>query len=767
MTHHNCTMTTDNQRYNRVYIDSRCMIEPTNSLFVALRTANNDGHLFVKQAYDKGIRNFMTDHTPDDADRMPDATFTIVSDTLKGLQQLAINARQRLDATVIAITGSRGKTILKEILFQALTAANRRAGRSPRSYNSQIGVPLSILSLKQDTEIAVIEAGISQPGEMERLEGMIKPAIGVLTNITNEHSDGFANRQEQIAQKIKLFKESPVIIYNATDPDVDRAISDTYPHRKLVRVNGTADEMPRRLAHAVLTEIGYSSEQADTMLANTETVRTRLNVIEGMNGCKLIYDRFTCDIDSLADSLEFMNRRSPEASPRTLILATDHLTGPTDRLSRLAEQYNIGRVILVGHRDIPGIRAERFSDAEALCNTLSANDFIGETILLKGPAGSELNAIYYMLEAKQHETVLEINLDAMVSNFNFFRSKIKPSTGIICMLKAAGYGAGSVELAGALQAQGASYLAVAVVDEGVELRDAGITMPIMVLNPRAQNHKMMFDYRLEPEIYSFEMLEEVIANARRYGVRRFPIHIKLETGMRRLGFLPSEISQLAEILASTTEVKVATVFSHLACADDSEEDDYTRRQFEIFNQDCDILQARLPYRVKRHILNSTGIIRFPEQQHDFVRLGIGLYGIPTLNDGSMSALKPVSSLSSVIISIKHWKKGDTIGYNRRGVLNRDSVIATVPIGYADGLNRHLGRGKASLVVNGQRCPTVGNICMDICMIDVTDVACQVGDRVEIFGDNVSAIELAQAIDTIPYEILTSISPRVKRVYYRE
>ncbi len=363
---------------------------------------------------------------------------------------------------------------------------------------------------------------------------------------------------------------------------------------------------------------------------------------------------------------------------------------------------------------------------------------------------------------------MEVNLDAMVHNFNFFRSKVKPSTGIVCMLKAHGYGAGSVELARTLQEQGAAYIAVAVVDEGIELRRCGVTMPIIVLNPRVYDFRTLYLYDLEPEVYSFELLEQLCDHFAEYGEDvRFPIHLKIDTGMRRLGFLEEDMPRVAAMLSETRHIYAKTVFSHLACADEPSEDDYTLKQFAIFNRCYEILSKTLPYHVKRHILNSTGIMRFPEHQYDFVRLGIGLYGIPTMYDGSMSELRNVSRLTSTVISIKHWKAGDTVGYNRRGRLTRDSVIATVPIGYADGIDRHLGYGNASFAINGHLCPTVGSICMDICMIDVTDAVCEVGDRVEIFGDTITPQMLADTLTTIPYEILTSISPRVKRIYYRE
>lgn len=709
-------------------IDSRSVVEPEKTLFVALRTPNNDGHTFIAKLIAKGVRNFIVDNIPADC-RQADVNFLKVDDTLAAIQSIGSLCRDRLKGTVIAITGSRGKTLAKEWIYQSFAQiTGYNVYRSPRSYNSQIGVPLSLWYADPEADLAVIEAGVSQKGEMATLRDIIRPDYGILTDITAEHDEGFDSREEKISEKMLLFSDCQ-IISNAADMPAE------------------ADLKAKNIAHAkaALRLMGQPESLAD----NGYPVVTRLNVIDGVNNCRLIYDRFTNDIISLRLALDFMRRQVPEEMPLTLILNSEGFIGSDRQLQRAIDDYGIGRIIKSTGSEL---------------TSLTTDDFYNEAIMLKG---FDMEPVYAMLEAKQHETLMEVNLDAIVHNFNFFRSKVKPTTGVICMLKAHGYGAGSIELARTLQAQGAAYLAVAVVDEGVELRRAGITMPIMVLNPRAQNYRVMFDYRLEPEIYSFEILDQIIRSAEKHGVENFPVHIKLETGMRRLGFVKEDMPQLASRLNSAPQIKASTIFSHLACADDPAEDDYSRSQFAYFAECCDLLDSLLSEHPRRHILNSTGIVRFPEMQYDFVRLGIGLYGVKTLFDGSMDALRNVSTLSSLIISLKHWPAGTTVGYNRRGLLSRDSVIATVPVGYADGIDRHLGYGNARFLVNGHPCPTVGSICMDICMIDVTDVACKVGDRVEIFGDNISPIELSDTLGTIPYEILTSISPRVKRIYYRE
>lgn len=472
-----------------------------------------------------------------------------------------------------------------------------------------------------------------------------------------------------------------------------------------------------------------------------------------------------------------MRRRSSSERSRTLILSdVMHETLPPSKLYQTVAETvrlrGIDRLIGIGSEFMRNSRyfgpADLFfPDTTAFLTSMSTGDFDNELIMIKGSPSFHFERIVDMLESRQHETVLEVNLDAVVHNFNLYRSMVRPTTGIVCMVKASGYGAGSYELAKTLQSQGAAYLAVAVLDEGVDLRRAGITMPIMVLNPKVVNYRTLFAYNLEPEIFSIDILQELIREGEKYGITDYPVHIKLDTGMHRLGFLERDIPALVDILKRQKVVRPASVFSHLAVADEPLQDDYTRMQFEIFDRCADMLQAAFNHRIMRHILNSTGISRFPEHQYDLVRLGICLYGIPTLTDGSQSALRPVSSLSTTVISIKDWPAGTTIGYGRKGVLHRPSRVATIPVGYADGINRHLGNGNMNVLVNGCVCPTVGNICMDACMIDVTDAPCAVGDRVEIFGDRMPVADIAKTLDTIPYEILTSVSSRVKRIYYRE
>lgn len=739
----------------RLMTDSRLVTIPEETLFVALRTPNNDGHRYIPELIARGVKAFIVDHIEPAWVADTTVTFLITDNTLKALFKVGAYCREKYTGTVIAITGSVGKTMLKELLYNHTGAS--LVTRSPRSWNSRIGVPLSLFSLNGAAPFAVVEAGISCRGEMEKLQELIKPTVGILTPITDEHADGFGSRSEKISEKLNLFTSCHTIFYNADDIEQEKLIKERYSDRHLIPVHAGHPSSTQKLAlycEAVCNEIIKHSPFSSNI--NLTPGTTRLDIIDGVNNCRIVTNRLNNDTVALRGALEFARRQTITPSRTTLIIDAEGNNGTyLQSIKPLADEFGVARILEVPY--------------SAPTTMVASRDFHDETIVINHSHNNSSDLLVALLEDKQHETVMEVNLDAMVHNFNFFRSRVKASTGVICMLKAHGYGAGAVELARTLQEQGAAYIAVAVVDEGVELRRCGITMPIIVLNPRAGDAAMLQQYRLEPEVFSFDILNQIINDLSREKVSQFPIHIKLETGMRRLGFTEEEIPALCAYLAATEVVKVSTCFSHLACADDPAEDDYTRSQFACFDRCCDALQKALPYSFKRHILNSTGIIRFPEQQHDFVRLGIGLYGVPTMLDGSMSELRNVSRLVSTVISVKNLKAGDSVGYNRRGRLTRDSVIATVPIGYADGIDRHLGYGNASFCINNHLCPTVGSICMDICMIDATDLPGGVkpGDRVEIFGDTVAPQKLADTLGTIPYEVLTSISPRVKRVYYRE
>ena len=753
--------------------DSRSLEDPSGTLFCAISTDSCDGHTFIPLLYRSGVRMFMVDHLPEFHDSYADATFIVTDSVPDAIAALASAHRNRIAGTVAAITGSAGKTVVKELIYHTLCLATDNAARSPRSWNSRLGVPMSLLEAPADSRVVLIEAGIDGCGDMEHHAAVIRPETGILTSITAEHDSGFASREMKIREKLKLFKDARTIIYDATDSCVDRIVRETYPDTRLMPVKASHDEdIDRAIADAFLKTQGMS------LPADIECVSNRIDVHEGVNDCMMFYDAFTHDLRSLRQSLDMMRRRSTSTRTSTLILS-DLLHGPTadlpalyDCLARTAAVYGISRVIAIGPElkkylkgKEYGLEVENVSTVDDFLKEYDINRFSSESILIAGSPATCFTKIKAALEAPRHDTIFEIDLDAVVHNFNYYRSLLKPGTGLVGMVKASAYGTGALEVAKTLQAQGASYLAVAVVDEGVELRRGGITMPIVVLNPVTTNYPALFRYRLEPSVFSLRELHILVDEARKNGINSFKAHIKLDTGMHRVGFVEDEIPDLIEALTQSPEMRVASVFSHLATADCPDQEAYTQLQLDTYDRLSQRIADALPYRPLRHLLNTAGIMTHPEYQYDMVRLGIGLYGVSPL--GHDDHIKPVATLKSTVISLHRWPAGTTIGYGRRGVLQRESLIATVPIGYADGLNRKLSRGAASFIVRGTECPTIGNICMDQCMIDVTDAKnVSIGDEVEIYGKNMPVEHLAEVLDTIPYELLTWVSPRVKRVYYR-
>lgn len=806
-------------------IDSRSLIGAGHTMFFAIPTRGNDGHRYMHSLYEQGVRAFVANHIPADMADATDASILLVDDTVAALQTIGAAVRRDYHGPLLSITGSRGKTTLKEWIYQLLEPLEEIA-RSPRSYNSQLGVPLSLWELRDDTTLGIIEAGVSQRGEMQKLAGCISPDTVIVTNIGDEHADGFTDIDEKCDQKLLLASGVGVstVIYCADDEVVSRGMSrlmksgrcnpslrritwtardaegctlsvTPQQHRITYRYCDGADvisgditlhgDTPADIensAHALAFMLS-SGMAPDIIARRFETARpvdNRMDVVEGVNDCRIVYDSYTSDTSSLASALDFMRRRSTPGDQLTVILSDPCHEGLTlkaalGRIYRDLLGSHVTRLIGIGPRfsslagdDIPsGIpTVETYADTDDFLSHRSPSDFSHETILLKGAPEYGFNRILETLEARKHETVLEVNLDSLKRNFNYFRSFLPDGTGLIAMVKASAYGAGSFEVARTMQDCGAAYLAVAVLDEGIELRRRGITMPIMVMNPKVVNYKSMFANRLEPEIYSREMLLDVIREAEKNGISRYPVHIKLDTGMHRMGFIEDELSQLMDLLESQDRVEARSVFTHLATADCPDMDDYTLTQLDRFRRYTDYMLSRSSHPVLRHVLNSAGIVRFPQHHYDMARLGIGLYGVNTLPPEMERPLDTVSTLRTVIIAIREWKAGETIGYGRRGVLTRDSRIATIPIGYADGMNRHFGNGAVSVRINGHDAPTIGNICMDACMIDVTDVPCKTGDSVEIFGNEASVYRLAEILGTIPYEILTSVSPRVKRIYYQ-
>ncbi len=793
-----CRLKGDDREIEILLTDSRSLAYPDKSLFFALRGDSNDGHRYIKDLYARGVRSFVVDHIPDDAEDMHESSWLMVDDTLKALQKTGSMGRENAKR-IMAITGSRGKTTLKEWLFQMLSPS-MNVSRSPRSYNSRIGVPLSLWNIRPGSDVAIIEAGISRQGEMAALAECIRPDIVVVTNIKDDHDEGFPSREDKIREKVSLAAVDSVeyVLYCADDVALQDEVKRQCPKKILYgfrksetpenlfgedfRKRPVTDSDIENLGNAlqVLAVFGIAGTRAEEAVKSIHRIGTRLNVSEGVNNCMVIYDSYTSDQSSLAPALDFMNRRVASGSRKTVILSdllheADSSEKAFASMAEMLCRAGVARLVAVGKKikNASGILSQVlaeslfFDTTDELLSELSTSDFRNETILLKGAPEFEFDRIARMLEARTHETVLEVNLDAVVKNYNYFRSKLPAGTGLVAMVKASGYGAGSYEIARTLQDAGAAYLAVAVLDEGIDLRKRGITMPIMVMNPKVLNYHEMFANRLEPEVFSMSMLRDVVKEAEKYGAEDYPVHIKLDTGMHRMGFVEEEIPEVMQILNDTDAVRIASAFSHLATADCLDMDDYTRLQLERFDRYTGYMLAHSRRPFLRHVLNSAGILRFPDYHYDMARLGIGLYGVNTLPSEVEAPLSVVSTLRTVIIAIRDWKKGESIGYARRSILERDSRIATIPIGYADGMNRHFGRGNITVKVNGKDAPTVGNICMDACMIDVTDIECKEGDAVEIFGPNAPVDRLSDLLDTIPYEILTSVSPRVKRVYYRE
>jgi len=796
-------------------IDSRSLANPTGTLFFAIPTEGNDGHKYIPELYHRGVRNFVANRIPQQLADRDDINWLIVDNTVEALQKIA-SRPACFNGHIVGITGSRGKTTLKEWIYQLMEPLSD-ISRSPRSFNSQIGVPLSMWEIGKDTSLAIIEAGISKKGEMERLARCIQPDTVIITNIGDAHSEGFDSAKEKALQKIKLagMPSTSHIIYCLDYPEISEAAAQFGDSKILLgwslkdksaplfieakgieqgemkltyTYNGKTNTLTAPLDNATDLENaanalafmllrGIAPDVIAERFRHLHKIGTRLNVTEGINGCSIILDSYTSDFSSLRPALDFMRRRRIPRQTSTLILSDlHHETASTAGLyadiAGLIRTAGIDRFIGVGkvlsrHSSLFPGNALFFEDTASLLKTLSTSDFSDEIILLKGSPEYSFSNVAEMLETRKHETVLEVNLDSIVSNYNYFRSKLPSSCGIVCMVKASGYGAGSYEIAKTLQDCGAAYLAVAVLDEGIELRRQGITMPVMVMNPKVVNYKSMFANRLEPEIYSFSMLEDVIAEAVKNDICGYPIHIKLDTGMHRMGFVEEELPALMNILNATDAVKAKSVFSHLATADCPGMEDFTELQLSRFRKYTSFMLDRSGYPILRHVLNTAGILRYPEHHYDMARLGIGLYGANTLPPEMERPLAVVSTLRTVIIAIREYQPGETVGYGRWGKIEKPSRIATLPIGYADGMNRHFGRGNISVLVNGKEAPTIGNICMDACMIDVTGIDCVVGDSVEIFGPNMPVQRLADTLDTIPYEILTSVSPRVKRIYYRE
>ena len=801
--------------------DSRSLCFPEETLFFALKSARNDGHKYIEDLYRRGVRNFVVENKSlsshlSSLTSYEDANFLIVPSPLAALQRLAERHRDEFNVPIVGITGSNGKTMVKEWLYQLLLPSQKIV-RSPRSYNSQIGVPLSVWLLNERTEIGIFEAGISQPGEMMALRDIIQPTIGVLTSLGAAHQENFRSMEEKCLEKLELMHDTEAMVYCSDNDIVSRCIRRMqYKGEKIAwsqcdeqaaffvkEIKSLHSPLSTRITYiwqqeentytipfideasiedtttcaVVALRLGLTPGQLADRMPKLEPVAMRLEVKDGQRGCLLINDSYNSDINSLDIALDFMNRReSKRILKKTLILSDMFQTGTTPealyaQVSDLAVKRGIEKFIGIGPELMAQADKIQVSDKQFFADVphfLSSDAFAAlhnELILLKGARPFGFDLITEQLEQKVHETILEVNLNAVVDNLNYFKSFLKPETKMVCMIKADAYGAGAVEIAKTLQDHRVDYLAVAVADEGVTLRKAGITANIMVMNPEMTAFKTMFDYDLEPEVYSFRLMDALIKAARKEGITGWPVHIKFDTGMHRLGFDPvDDIYKLVDRLKHQNAIIPRSVFSHFVGSDSDGFDEFSARQFALFEEGSQQLQAAFSHHILRHMDNSAGIEHFPERQMDMCRLGIGLYGVDPRNNQILST---VSTLKTTILQMRHVPAGETVGYSRKGKIDRDSVIAAIPIGYADGLNRGLGNRHCYCLVKGQKAEYVGNICMDVAMIDVTDIPCQEGDQVEIFGEHLPVTELSDVLGTIPYEVLTGVSNRVKRVYFQD
>ncbi|RUT78489.1 bifunctional UDP-N-acetylmuramoyl-tripeptide:D-alanyl-D-alanine ligase/alanine racemase [Ancylomarina longa] len=802
-----------NLKIHSLSIDSRSLIIPNEALFFALQGERHDGHSHIIELYEKGVRAYVVSNKdsilPDE--EFGDAAFILVDNTLTALQSLAQYHRNRFSYPVLGITGSNGKTIVKEWLYQLL-CENYSVVRSPKSYNSQIGVPLSIWNMAEESNMAIIEAGISKPNEMQHLAKIIQPSIGLFTHLGDAHRENFASDKQKLEEKIKLFDSCNWIAY---------CVDEELVHQELYKKFGTEKRLVcwSRKENANLRILTEISENKRTKLkgiyyecikeieipftdkasidnailcwlfllllevddseikrrfSNLEPVAMRMEIKEGIGESTIINDYYNSDLGSLEIALNLMNQQKTDKK-KTLILSDIYQTGYSPKklyreVSKILKQKKVDRIIGIGEgiasqSELFSLEKSFYRTTDIFLSDLNRNEFKNEIILIKGSRSFHFERISNALQYKAHRTVLEVNLNAMVYNLNYFRSLLKPSTKIVVMVKAFSYGSGSTEIANLLQYHRVDYLAVAIADEGVELRNAGITIPIIVMNPEIHSFETIIEYQLEPEIYNISILQEFEKSLKRSGVKNYPIHIKLDTGMHRLGFMQHDLNDLILQLRKNDNFYIRSIFSHLAGADEEQHDIYTEKQIKSFISWCDIIRSNFNYPIDRHILNSAGIERFPDAQFEMVRLGIGLYGIGTFRH--QENLMNVSSLKTSISQIKTISSSETIGYSRKGTLEKETAIGIIPIGYADGFNRRLSNGVGKVMINGKLCPIIGNICMDMSMVDLSDVSANEGDEVIIFGDDYPVTIISKQLDTISYEVLTTISRRVKRIYYQE
>lgn len=798
--------------------DSRLVVLPENTLFFALKSQRNDGNKYIKELYNKGVRAFVVEEKPSSADIYENAVFILVNNTLQALQKVAASHRNNFNIPIIGITGSNGKTIIKEWLYQ-IFSPETLAVRSPKSYNSQIGVPLSVWQLDENHQIGFFEAGVSRPNEMQNLEEIIKPTIGIFTNIGEAHGKNFDNINAKVEEKLKLFKNVDTLIYCLDHKEIREAVrrlniktftwsrhdktADVLIHyieknenhteiRAIQQLNNSANQQLKisipftddasieNAIHCWLTALKFNISESiiEKKMSQLYPIAMRMELKSGINNCGIIDDSYNSDFNALTIALDFMNQQ--HHGKKRVVILSDILQSELsedvlyEKIAQLIKNKGVNLIIGIGEaimRQSKKFDIEKifYHDVKDFLANHQIETFHNQLILIKGARKFGFEKISKALQEKAHETILEINLNNLVKNMNYYRSKLKSDTKLMVMVKAFAYGSGNFEVSNVLQFHHTDYLTVAYADEGIELRRKGISLPIVVMTPEINTFESIIKNNLEPDIYSFRslsLLEDAIENIDIQLNNPIGIHIKLDTGMHRLGFLPEDIDKLLERLKSNDKIIVKSVFSHLAGSDSEEFNDFTMKQINNFEAMSSKIIDAFPYKILRHILNSAGISRFTDYQYDMVRLGLGIYGIAPC-DEDKGKLRTVISLKTTIVQIKEYEIGETIGYSRKGKIERKSRIGVVPIGYADGLKRELGNGNACFYVNGKAAPIIGNICMDMCMIDLTGIDCKEDDSAILFNEDYPVERIAEACNTIPYEILTSISQRVKRIYYQE
>ena len=794
---------------NHIITDSRKILPGQNSLFIALEGSKYDGHDFVARAYQAGVRYYILKDGHYPGSELPEANILSVPDTVAALQSLGRWHRSLFAGPVVGITGSNGKTIVKEWLGQVLGTAHNVA-KSPKSYNSQIGVPLSIFGMDAYHKVAILEAGISQPGEMQKLEPMIAPSIGIFTNLGTAHDEGFSDREEKLSEKLRLFRQSKLIIYRKDQAEVAEKLEESFPQERLVswsshpgahytlsvkketgqtkivlmqpdlsiytfQTEFTDEASLENLRHVIAgaLTLGMSVKEIHEAIRGLKPIGMRLSVKQGLYNSILIDDTYNNDVAGLEVALEFLQHQRPKK--RKVLILSDlpqagNNTSVYGKVSQLIRHYGIDFIYGVGE-DIQNLREYfpdnflHFENTQSLIEALDPAELDNDLVLIKGARKHEFEAVVNHLQERIHGTTLEINLNALSHNYNFYKSKLRPDTKIMAMVKAFAYGGGSIEIANQLQQLKAAYLAVAYTDEGVHLRNNGIHLPIMVLNPDPHGFNNLLKYQLEPVVYSLEFFDQVGKFCQSHAAD-LNIHLDLDTGMHRLGFEKEDMEALGGLISKHKALTIRSLYTHLAGADDAVHEEFTLAQLASFGEMSETIKSYLNYPVLCHALNSAGILRYPDHQMDMVRLGIGLYGIE-VTGLYKKVLRPISTLKTTISQIKPLPKGQTIGYGRKGEMPQDGKIATIPIGYADGYDRRFSNGKGYVSIHGQKARIIGNVCMDMCMVDISGIDARVGDEVIVYGNSPSVTELAESIGTIPYELLTSISDRVRRVYYMD